>query len=161
MRELLQSNSNSSLSCPATCHPDRPARIKSTGLCSRCYSREYKQTPKGKESTRRYRQRSKAKRREYQRGYYAKLSPEARLLIARRGHENRKPRTRKTSEIGNCPICLTSKVMLVRDHNHLTNAWRDRICTLCNVGLGMFKEEITRLTAAIEYIKRWNVSDNT
>lgn len=61
-------------------------------------------------------------------------------------------------EIWTCPICkkttipgLTSKV--VRDHNHNTGKPRAWICDSCNTGLGRFKDDISLLESAIDYLK--------
>lgn len=40
------------------------------------------------------------------------------------------------------------------DHCHVSNKFRGVLCHDCNVGLGNFKDDIARLEAAIEYLKR-------
>lgn len=60
-----------------------------------------------------------------------------------------------------CPICklnfdsLDLKQIHV-DHDHLTGALRDILCSSCNQGLGNFKDNIELLEAAIEYLRKWN-----
>lgn len=61
--------------------------------------------------------------------------------------------------IWECPICkkrtipgLTSKVVL--DHDHITGKPRAWICDSCNTGLGRFKDDITTIQDAIEYLKK-------
>lgn len=58
-----------------------------------------------------------------------------------------------------CPICLkttipdlTSKVVL--DHDHNTGTVRGWICDSCNTGIGRFKDDVTLLERAIQYLKK-------
>jgi len=60
-----------------------------------------------------------------------------------------------------CPLCgkllghHTTKdksIQPVVDHDHETGRVRGIICSLCNVGLGMFKDNITSLENAITYL---------
>lgn len=65
---------------------------------------------------------------------------------------------------GRCAICnnyetartktLTDTKRLCVDHDHNTGAIRELLCTLCNTSLGALKEDISRLEAMIEYIKK-------
>lgn len=41
------------------------------------------------------------------------------------------------------------------DHDHRTNETRDLLCPTCNLGLGMFKDDIRLLAAAIVYLQDW------
>ena len=43
---------------------------------------------------------------------------------------------------------------LVIDHSHLTGENRSLLCSGCNVGIGMFKEDPSRLEAAAAYLRR-------
>ena len=59
-----------------------------------------------------------------------------------------------------CPICekqtivgITAKI--VADHDHKTGMGRDLICDSCNTSLGGFKDNISILETAIEYLKRF------
>lgn len=40
------------------------------------------------------------------------------------------------------------------DHNHITGEVRQLLCNGCNTALGCIKEDISRLEAMIEYIKK-------
>lgn len=63
-----------------------------------------------------------------------------------------------------CPICLKNEEQLkgtggnasvwVVDHNHITNTFRGHICHNCNRGIGVFEDNIDRLSNAISYLKR-------
>ena len=55
-----------------------------------------------------------------------------------------------------CAICgiHTSEAErgLVVDHNHETHKIRGLLCTRCNVGLGYYGDDTTKLSMAIEYL---------
>jgi len=55
-----------------------------------------------------------------------------------------------------CAICgiHTSEIErgLVVDHNHETHKIRGLLCTRCNVGLGYYGDDTTKLSMAIEYL---------
>ncbi len=56
---------------------------------------------------------------------------------------------------GRCAIC--SKRMYARDchvdHDHETGKVRKLLCHTCNIGLGMFKDNIALLARAIVYLE--------
>ena len=59
-----------------------------------------------------------------------------------------------------CPICERRTIVgitarIVRDHDHRTGKGREWICQTCNTGLGAFKDDITILKRAIEYLKHF------
>lgn len=51
-----------------------------------------------------------------------------------------------------CAICGATDRRLDLDHCHTTGKWRGLICQQCNVGLGMFGDEVARLAQAIRYL---------
>jgi superfamily II helicase len=61
-----------------------------------------------------------------------------------------------------CAICQTPAKEFDRslsvDHNHSTGAVRGLLCNHCNIGLGNFKEDVSYLEAAIEYLKKHHAS---
>ena len=62
---------------------------------------------------------------------------------------------------GVCAICKNPETMVIRgklvklavDHNHETGAARGLLCTACNRGLGLMKDDAQILARAIEYLK--------
>ena len=65
-------------------------------------------------------------------------------------------------EIWKCPVCnkktipgITSKVVL--DHNHITGRPRAWICDSCNTGLGRFKDNISTMKDAIDYLEKYEI----
>lgn len=58
---------------------------------------------------------------------------------------------------GCCKICGTHqsnlKIALAVDHCHGTEDVRGLLCSNCNTGLGMFKDNVTSLKNAIEYLQ--------
>lgn len=50
-----------------------------------------------------------------------------------------------------CDICACDK-RLFRDHRHGTAVVRGFLCRNCNIGLGMFKDDIGLLDAAARYV---------
>ena len=48
--------------------------------------------------------------------------------------------------------------LLSVDHHHATGQMRGLLCNHCNVGLGNFKEDVSYLEAAIEYLKKHHVA---
>jgi len=62
---------------------------------------------------------------------------------------------------GVCAICGTTNkngYALHVDHNHITGELRDLLCHNCNNVIVQAHEEIPRLLAVIEYLKKWNRS---
>ena len=61
---------------------------------------------------------------------------------------------------GVCAICLNPQRATARnrgtlcvDHNHITGKIRGLLCDVCNRGLGMFNDDITRVSSAMTYLK--------
>ena len=56
---------------------------------------------------------------------------------------------------GKCAICFSKPAnnkTLVVDHCHTTEKVRSLLCNNCNTGLGLFKEDVSRLSSAIKYL---------
>lgn len=59
---------------------------------------------------------------------------------------------------GRCAICgLVVAGNLNIDHDHSSGLVRGLLCTRCNLGLGMFKDDINILKKSIKYIKNWKI----
>ena len=59
-----------------------------------------------------------------------------------------------------CAICGNpnqTKGPLAVDHNHNTGKIRELLCIRCNMGLGAVNEDISILTAMIEYLKKHSI----
>ena len=65
----------------------------------------------------------------------------------------------RLSQQGRCAVCGVLEVDAPRkrfhlDHDHVTLAVRGLLCGNCNLGLGHFKDDPSRLRAAIKYLYR-------
>ncbi len=56
-----------------------------------------------------------------------------------------------------CAICHR-RATLVVDHSHATGNYRGLLCYACNTGLGLLKDKIFVLQAAIKYLHRYENS---
>jgi len=58
---------------------------------------------------------------------------------------------------GKCAICgVNDTISLHVDHCHTTNKIRSLLCKNCNTGIGQFKENLTLLESAVQYLKKWS-----
>lgn len=57
---------------------------------------------------------------------------------------------------GRCAICgkPPSRSRLCADHSHTSGTKRELLCDSCNLGIGLFKEDIELLHKVIQYIKK-------
>ena len=54
-----------------------------------------------------------------------------------------------------CSICGAADEKLNIDHCHRTGRVRGVLCTKCNAGLGMFRDDTERLLHAAAYLELW------
>ena len=58
---------------------------------------------------------------------------------------------------GICAICRKKPTMILSvDHNHKTGKVRGLLCYNCNVGIGMFRENISLMKKGIKYLEKHN-----
>jgi hypothetical protein len=57
---------------------------------------------------------------------------------------------------GRCAVCGDPSLdrLLAVDHDHVTGRVRGLLCANCNLGIGNFKDDVSRLTQAICYLER-------
>lgn len=60
---------------------------------------------------------------------------------------------------GACAICKQTKKLVV-DHNHTTKQIRGLLCSTCNLGLGMFQDNMDLLESAIRYLYEQETRDS-
>jgi hypothetical protein len=61
--------------------------------------------------------------------------------------------SRLQSVSAHCPICERPDQIMHMDHNHATGAVRGFLCSRCNVGLGLFCDDLDLLDRAIKYLE--------
>ena len=83
--------------------------------------------------------------------------PEQRKLYAAKGKYNlSNEQYKQLMSINNCEICKCDLSITKHkhiDHCHETGKVRGVLCSKCNLGLGHFKDNITNLEKAIDYLK--------
>lgn len=96
----------------------------------------------------------------YSRTQYA-LNPlphRERNLIRRYGITAIQYSSMLTAQGNKCAICKTSNIKLKKalciDHQHSTGKIRGLLCIACNHALGLFKDNITVLHRAAEYLQK-------
>ena len=83
----------------------------------------------------------------------------ARLLKRRYGITEEQYTERLDKQNGLCAICKCPPTsggrsyILQVDHDHVTGEVRGLLCDSCNKGLGSFKENISNLESALDYLK--------
>lgn len=121
--------------------------------CKACCDAYY-QTPKGKEvarrATKKFIRKLKHERpEEYQRRVF-------RQNLKKYGLTPERYEEMVKAQDGRCVICNTELLggkQTHIDHNHDTGEVRAILCTLCNVGIGAFRERVDLLRKAIAYIE--------
>lgn len=65
------------------------------------------------------------------------------------------------SQNSKCLICGNHNEKLHVDHNHITKQVRGLLCFNCNGGLGQFKDNLTNIKNAVQYMERYETGNNT
>ena len=118
-------------------------RIKNARPEMKAYRKAYKKTGQGKESNKRYQQKNYDKRKEAVfknriKSLYG-ITPERYAeLLEKQGNK--------------CAICRTDKKRFHIDHCHKTGRVRGILCTSCNMGIGLLKDDQGLLKEAIKYL---------
>jgi len=81
------------------------------------------------------------------------------LLKSRYGITTEQYDSMLLAQNGACAVCKTNTAggrgtesRLAVDHDHATGRVRGLLCSMCNQGIGMFKDDPSLLTKAIEYL---------
>lgn len=111
--------------------------IKRTGNCSSCGTVKVRAGGKKRDGTSRLR---------------CTLDANYRAKLYKRVYRQHK----KDMLLELCEICGANE-NLCWDHCHVTDKFRGTLCSTCNTGLGMFKDSILFLDAAIKYLNKEKV----
>lgn len=121
--------------------PEVIERAKIRNAKYRARRQEYKKTEQGKEAERRYITSDKAK-----------LRLKAAALRRNYGLTIEEVGAMKTAQGGVCPICSRVPKHWHVDHCHATGKVRGMLCGSCNMALGLFQDDTSRIMKAAEYL---------
>lgn len=120
---------------PAPCHPEQPYYARN--LCYHCYYIAYQKPFNAQRMRRRYAVKGRIKH--LLKSYGITQQAFNQLLV---------------KQHNSCAICKSPFTEVPHvDHNHKNNKHRGLLCGSCNRGIGMFKDDLTRLRAAIVYLQ--------
>jgi hypothetical protein len=127
----------------AKSHPERVRSIKKKS------KKNHPETNKAYKTRRRTRKRDQ------------ELTAEYRRLLKRYGLTLEAYEALLLKQGGKCAICGSEKpssrggkVRFAVDHHHETGVVRGLLCSSCNLGIGLFRENVQVLLAAIQYLNR-------
>lgn len=92
----------------------------------------------------------------YQKEQRAKITPAIRRdywVKHKYGISLEQQESRLLAQGGVCAICKKPMARLCVDHCHTTGYFRGLLCTPCNTGLGAFKDDVSNLIRAVDYLK--------
>jgi len=122
--------------------PEVKARAKVRNAKYRARRADYKKSEAGKLAEKKYRQSQQCidrlKRNRLKTRY--NLTPEGVMELLNK-------------QSNKCAICLIELSTYHIDHCHNTNKVRGILCSSCNMGLGLFKDDTEVLKSAIKYLK--------
>lgn len=134
----------------------RSARCR---VCNKkeCKARYRRKSESSKAYQRAYYQKNRDERLEYQREYKRRNPEKIKLFGLRRNYGITLEEYNRMlhEQDGKCLVCgaKPDKALAV-DHCHETGAVRGLLCSQCNVGIGMFKNDTGLLLKAIGYLER-------
>lgn len=130
---------------------------------SKAYSKAYYKANKEKIKARSkaYYEANEKEKKAYGKAYYKTCKDKriTRDLQKRYGITLEEKRAMYRQQQGCCAICgkeLTDSKDCHVDHCHITGKIRGLLCSNCNHGLGVFKENLTILTDAIKYLEKYS-----
>lgn len=118
-----------------------------------------RKTPKYKATARRYRERNKDRRRAYQKQWYVENRDRALAKATDNALKRKYGLTREQRDAmikaqrGRCPICRSKANKWHVDHCHVTGKVRSILCRYCNPMLGLARDSIKTLRAAVAYLE--------
>lgn len=129
----------------AVCHPGRPHKAK--GLCEECYRADWKEKNRLKHN-----RRAKA----YVRDNYEELKPGYRERQLKRdyGLSAFDYLLLVQGQASRCAICDQHMASPHVDHDHATGAVRGLLCSPCNTGIGLLKDDPDRCRSAARYLEK-------
>jgi formylmethanofuran dehydrogenase subunit E len=83
---------------------------------------------------------------------------EKRHLFKKYGITPEKVEQMRLNQSNRCAICkheFQNKKDRHIDHDHSNGKIRELLCSKCNVGIGMFGDDTSLLSTAIEYLNKW------
>lgn len=138
----------------ATCHPERPHEGK--GLCKSCYEiarLKAKPLSKNQQAARNATPAAKIRKARWMKNnpMHSRLNHR----LKRYGISQDDYDLLMERQHGNCKVCLQPMSKPCIDHNHKTGKVRALLCSSCNTGLGMLREDEFRLARLLAYL-RWS-----
>lgn len=108
-----------------------------------------------------YREKTKIRRlKEYRKKYSEKQKAEGKHLLKRKYGKSLSFHGRDKliqDQLGLCEICKNQLINPHVDHCHATQGIRGILCAKCNVGLGKFGDDPTKLEAAAAYLRLYEL----
>ena len=147
---MVAKQPNGACQKPPDCHPGRRQHAK--GLCKPCYHRElFARNPA-----------TRARQAKNARDHHVRNYPavRARSIARKFGLSVEMWRRIYDEQDGKCAICeaVTTDRSLYTDHDHSSGVVRGLLCRRCNLGIGVFGDDMHLLMRAAEYISGWDLN---
>ena len=139
----------------------RRSKLKTTsGTCNTCgasYTGEYLTCNRCRDRTAHYREKNSDVYRSRKKDEYVRHKDQYRRSARKRTLGVTDADLDRFDLTLTCDVCgleFLDPKMKHCDHNHLTGKYRGALCADCNLGIGRFKDDTSRLQAAISYLER-------